>query len=89
MRAPPGPPTRGTSTPSPRPRGRGVGDRLIAAVEGWARRRGSTTLTLAVLPGNEPAVALYRRNGIVDTTARGDLLADGVTRELVMGKSLH
>jgi ribosomal protein S18 acetylase RimI-like enzyme len=74
---------------SPQARGRNVGDQLIAAVEGWARQRGATTLKLAVLPGNEPAVALYQRNGFVDTGELGDLLSDGVARERLMVKVLR
>ncbi|GAA3173570.1 MULTISPECIES: GNAT family N-acetyltransferase [Streptomyces] len=74
---------------SPQARGRSVGNQLIAAVEGWARQRGATTLKLAVLPGNEPAAALYRRNGFVDTGEFGDLLSDGVSRERLMVKALR
>ncbi|MFC8077108.1 GNAT family N-acetyltransferase [Streptomyces sp. NPDC057307] len=73
----------------PEARGLGVADRLIAAVETWARRSGATTLRLAVIPGNEPAAALYRRNGFVLTDERGDLLSDGVTTERVMTKRLR
>lgn len=69
--------------------GRGVADQLIGAVETWARRSGATTLKLAVIPGNDPAVAVYARNGFVLTVERGDLLADGVTREQVMAKTLR
>ncbi|WP_369182572.1 GNAT family N-acetyltransferase [Streptomyces sp. Y1] len=47
----------------PRARGRGVADRLIEEVERWARADGGTELRLAVLPGNAPAIALYRRHG--------------------------
>lgn len=54
-----------------------------------ARRSGATTLKLAVIPGNDPAVAVYARNGFVLTVERGDLLADGVTREQVMAKTLR
>jgi ribosomal protein S18 acetylase RimI-like enzyme len=74
---------------SPRTRGRGIGDQLIAAVETWARQSGATTLKLAVIPGNEPAIALYQRNGFVVTGELGDLLPDGVTRERVMVKTLR
>jgi GNAT superfamily N-acetyltransferase len=74
---------------SPRARGRGVGDVLLAAVEGWARQAGARTLTLAVLPGNEPAVALYQRNGFVDAGGLGDLLSDGMSRERLMVKVLR
>ncbi|MFC8829331.1 GNAT family N-acetyltransferase [Streptomyces sp. NPDC057137] len=73
----------------PGARGLGVADRLIAAVETWARQSGATTLRLAVIPGNEPAAALYRRNGFVRTDERGDRLSDGVTTEDVMTKTLR
>lgn len=72
----------------PDARGLGVADRLIAAVETWARQSDATTLKLAVIPGNEPAVALYRRNGFVLTDERGALLSDGMTTEQVMAKPL-
>lgn len=74
---------------SPEARGHGVGGLLIAAVETWALRRGATALRLAVLPGNAPAIALYERHGFAATREPGDLLADGVTRELVMVKALR
>ncbi|GAA1108815.1 GNAT family N-acetyltransferase [Streptomyces javensis] len=74
---------------SPEARGQGVGGRLIAAVESWALRTGATALRLAVLPGNAPAIALYERHGFAATGEPGDLLADGVTRELVMVKALR
>ncbi|MFD4905267.1 GNAT family N-acetyltransferase [Kitasatospora purpeofusca] len=45
---------------APEARGRRTGDRLLAAVETWARRTGRTSLRLA---GNTSAEALYRRNG--------------------------
>ncbi|MFJ7996825.1 GNAT family N-acetyltransferase [Streptomyces sp. NPDC096310] len=74
---------------SPHARGRGVADRLIAAVRTWARTSGATALKLAVFPDNEAALALYRRNGFVVTGEPGDLLPDGVTRELVMVNQLR
>jgi ribosomal protein S18 acetylase RimI-like enzyme len=73
----------------PKARGRGVGDRLIAAVEAWALRSAVKTLKLAVIPGNEAAIALYRRNGFVSNGQLGSLLSDGVTREQVMEKTLR
>ncbi|MGQ5260968.1 GNAT family N-acetyltransferase [Micromonospora sp. ZYX-F-536] len=73
----------------PEARGRGVGDRLIAAVETWALRSDARTLKLAVIPGNEAAITLYRRNGFVVTKQLGGLLSDGVTREQVMEKALR
>ncbi|MFF0434215.1 GNAT family N-acetyltransferase [Streptomyces sp. NPDC004327] len=65
---------------SPRVRGRGLGERLIAAVEEWARAAGATRLTLGVLPGNAPAAALYRRHGFAVVEEGGE--------EVVMAKSL-
>jgi ribosomal protein S18 acetylase RimI-like enzyme len=72
----------------PAARGRGVVDELIAAVQAWARQAGATTLRLAVMPGNEPAIAVYRRHGFVGSTQFGSLLSDGVTREHVMEKAI-
>ncbi|GAA3133968.1 GNAT family N-acetyltransferase [Streptosporangium carneum] len=72
----------------PAARGRGVGDRLIEEIERWAVRRRARTLRLAVTPGNGAAVALYERHGFEDTGEPGDLLADGVSREVLMAKTL-
>jgi ribosomal protein S18 acetylase RimI-like enzyme len=71
----------------PEGRGRGIGDLLLDAVESWARRSGALAIRLAVLPGNDRAVALYRRHGFVPADEPGDLLADGRTREQIMLKS--
>ncbi|MCG6498147.1 GNAT family N-acetyltransferase [Kitasatospora sp. A2-31] len=73
---------------SPEVRGRRVGDRLITAVEDWARTSRAELLKLAVLPGNEPALALYRRHGFVASAEPGALLPGGAGRELVMVKAL-
>lgn len=73
---------------SPAARGRGVGDRLVAAVERWARQVGASVLRLAVMQGNENAAALYLRNGFSNTGELGDLMPGGVRREYVMAKRL-
>jgi ribosomal protein S18 acetylase RimI-like enzyme len=73
---------------SPAARGRGVGDRLISAVEDWARQAGAGVLKLAVSDGNKHAMSLYRRSGFADTGQTGDLMADGVRRERIMAKTL-
>ncbi|MGW2253884.1 N-acetyltransferase family protein [Kitasatospora sp. NPDC001660] len=72
----------------PEARGQGVGDRLIAEIAGWATTQGHRTLKLSVMPGNDAAMALYRRNAFADTDELGDLLDDGVSRELVLAKAL-
>ncbi|GAA2471538.1 hypothetical protein GCM10010406_03940 [Streptomyces thermolineatus] len=70
-------------------RGHGVGGRLVAEVEAWARRSGAAALRLTVVPGNEPAVELYRRHGFVLADDPGAPLPDGTGRELVMVKQLR
>lgn len=74
---------------SPTVRGRGVGDRLLQAIEDWARASGATIMKLAVVPSNEAAIALYRRHGYVANGERGAVLSDGVTTEQVMAKALR
>lgn len=73
---------------APAGRGQGVGNALMTAIEDWARGIGATVLKLSVVPGNDPAHNLYLRHGYVDTDELGDLMADGVRRELVMAKDL-
>ncbi|MET9313784.1 GNAT family N-acetyltransferase [Kribbella sp. NPDC003505] len=73
---------------APAGRGKGVGNALMTAIEDWARGIGAATLKLSVVPGNDPARNLYLRHGYVDTDEPGDLMADGVRRELVMRKPL-
>jgi GNAT superfamily N-acetyltransferase len=73
---------------APPGRGQGVGDALMTTIETWARSADATILELSVADGNDPAHKLYLRNGFVDADKLGDLMADGVRRELVMHKSL-
>ncbi|MEV7022563.1 GNAT family N-acetyltransferase [Kitasatospora sp. NPDC093558] len=72
----------------PQARGKGVGDFLITEIATWAAAQGRTTLKLAVMPHNDAAIALYRRHAFADTDELGDLLDDGVSRELVLAKPL-
>jgi ribosomal-protein-alanine N-acetyltransferase len=50
--------------------GRGHGRRLLAHVEGLARRGGANAMFLEVRPSNLPAVALYRSTGYVQIGVR-------------------
>jgi len=50
----------------PRCQGKGVGQALLEAVEGHARRKGCCKLTLEVLDDNTRARGLYRRFGFGD-----------------------
>ena len=72
-------------------RGRGIGARLFAAVEAWARERGARRLELRVSEANTRGQALYRKRGfmpegrIVDAAFRdgryqADLWMANVTR---------
>lgn len=56
----------------PSARGLGVGDLLLTTVERWAAECGYTTLRLGVFADNEPAIALYRRNGFEFETGPGE-----------------
>ena len=73
---------------SPTARGRGVGDRLIQAVEQWARQGQAKVLRLSVMRGNEAAERLYQRCGFVGTGVLIDVVPDGVCHEDVMEKML-
>ena len=50
---------------APTERGRGVGDALVRAVADDARVRGAGSLRLSVRRLNQPAIALYLRNGFI------------------------
>lgn len=73
---------------SPAARGRGVGDLLIERIAAWGASAGAHRLVLAVVPDNAAARALYRRNGFAETGELGDLMPDGVRRELIMARPL-
>jgi ribosomal protein S18 acetylase RimI-like enzyme len=55
---------------APEARRRGVGERLLRALVAFATSRRARTIRLLVLPGNEPALRLYRRFGFRETGAR-------------------
>lgn len=71
--------------------GHGVGKRLFAAVEQWARDRQAHRLELTVAADNDRAIALYQRCGFAIEGRRRDvLLHDGAFMdEYVMGKLLE
>lgn len=71
-------------------RGRGIGTRLFAAIEDWARAEGAWRLELRVSSLNERGQALYRKCGFVNEgTIRAGVLRDGVwTDDFWMGKLL-
>lgn len=73
---------------APASRGRGVGDVLVRDVERWAGSTGARVLRLSVADDNTAAETLYLRHGFRFTGETGDLMADGVRRELVMEKAL-
>lgn len=72
----------------PQARGQAVGDHLICAVEDWARARGVMCLRLAVMAGNDHAIALYQRNGFKFSERNTDQSTHGEIRERLMIKRL-
>jgi len=73
---------------SPAARGRGVGDLLIGRIAAWGAAAGAHRLVLAVVPDNAAARALYHRHGFAETGELGDLMPDGVRRELILARPL-
>ncbi|KGO47882.1 Acyl-CoA N-acyltransferase [Penicillium expansum] len=72
---------------APAGRGCGVGDALVAAIQGWAYGTGATILKLSVVENNHPARKLYLRNGFVDAELESsDMEIKDVYRERVMVK---
>ncbi len=71
-------------------RGRGIGARLFAAAEDWARARGSWRLELRVDAQNAAALALYRKCGFVSegTIPFAALYGEGWHTHHWMGKLL-
>lgn len=70
--------------------GRGIGRRLMAALEAWARDIGVARLDLRVMVHNEAAIALYLRCGFsIEGRMRGEFCIDGkLVDAYVMGKIL-
>jgi ribosomal protein S18 acetylase RimI-like enzyme len=73
---------------SPPARGRGVGDALVLEIVRWASDNGAAAVRLEVAEGNDGALALYQRHGFRLTGERGDLMPDGLRREVVMALPL-
>lgn len=71
----------------PSARGRGVADALIERVAMWARGL-TSELWLAITPGNDRAMAVYRRHGFVLSDKLGEPSAGGFGRDLVMVRLL-
>lgn len=55
---------------APEARRSGLGERLLRALVAFATAHGARTIRLLVLPGNQPALRLYRRFGFRETGAR-------------------
>lgn len=70
--------------------GQGLGTRLFAAAESWAREHAIHRLELTVMIHNEAAIALYTRRGFhTEGTRRDSLLVDGAyVDEYLMAKLL-
>lgn len=66
----------------------GTGRRLVDAIVDWAAAAGAAAVDLWVTEGNEPAVALYRAAGFVDTGERQALPSDTSLHERRMRRPL-
>lgn len=62
---------------------KGIAQRLLQALETTALQRGCCKITLEVLQGNEPAIALYRKSGY-----QGYELADDTGQAMFWQKKL-
>jgi RimJ/RimL family protein N-acetyltransferase len=71
-------------------RRRGLGLRLMAAAEEWARRREVHRLELSVVEDNAPAIALYKRAGFTHEGQKRESLKINhrLIGEKIMGKIL-
>ena len=71
-------------------RRRGLARRLLAHASSWAAEQGLKWIDLQVLSANEPAVALYRREGFLMQGGKPDMfVVDGVSLgELWMAKKV-
>jgi RimJ/RimL family protein N-acetyltransferase len=70
--------------------GHGIGTKLLAELDDWARHHGIRRLELTVMAHNERALALYRRSGFeLEGTRRRSLFVDGRwVDELALAKLL-
>jgi ribosomal-protein-alanine N-acetyltransferase len=69
---------------APSAQGRGVGTRLLRALTAQAVRRGATSLLLEVRADNEPALALYAREGFEQISLRRRYYQPGDVDAVVM-----
>lgn len=59
-------------------RGQGIGTKLFAKLEEWAKERGIHRLELTTVTRNEPGVALYKKMGFeIEGTKKESLYIDG------------
>ena len=72
----------------PQARGRGVGEALIDAVTGWARKRDATSVHLWVTETNKRARLLYERCGFSVTAERQPLPSNPALGEVGMARPL-
>lgn len=73
---------------APEARGRGLGSELVGAVIGWARGARASKVTLWVVDGNRPAIALYEGAGFVPTGKKQRLPSNPSLIESLMSLSL-
>lgn len=68
----------------PQCRRQGVGEALTSALIGYAKSEGLSLLTLEVRAGNEPAIALYRKLGLLEEGRRKNFYRRPTEDALIM-----
>ena len=71
----------------PQHRRHGVGEALVLALIGYAKTGGLSLLTLEVRAGNFPAIALYRKLGLIEEGRRKNFYRHPTEDALIM--TLH
>lgn len=74
---------------APEARGNGLGSKLVGSVVEWAAGAGASEVTLWVVDGNRPAMALYEEAGFVATGERQPLPSNPTLIESLMTLSLR
>ncbi len=73
---------------APEARGKGLGSKLVGAVIEWATTARASKVTLWVVDGNRPAIALYEGAGFVPTGEKQPLPSNPSLTETLMSLTL-
>ena len=74
---------------APVQRGQGVGEALVAAIIGWAKSQGVTTLQAWVVEDNARALSFYKKLGFQETEKRQPHTPDPAKQIKLLTKKVH